>query len=381
MRNSSLFCLGVVILGIFLQLIFGYFNFYLLKYPANIYAASFIILISVLSLFFVNSKFVKWLSSTSLSVALIITFLIISLILGFTPLEAVPLTSSWPFVLIYLFTILSLGIVIARKFFFFKIKHFSFYLNHLGVWVVLVAAGFGYADIERYIMHVQEGEFEWRVYDNEKNVKELPIAIELKDFDMEVYPPKLAVIDIENGDILPVSKPHFFQIDPLNISHTKRVHEWEVSVEEYIHNAVRNSDSTYREIPMPGSTPAALVRAVNINNQESFRGWVSGGNQNQLFMTLSLSNNQAVVMTVPEPKRFYSDVIVYTQDGERKKSVLEVNKPIKIGNWTIYQYGYDSAAGRLSSYSSMELVYDPWLWAVYLGFILIALGSLSLIWK
>ena len=251
----------------------------------------------------------------------------------------------------------------------------------MGVWVVLVAAGFGYADIERYIMHVQEGEFEWRVYDNEKNVKELPIAIELKDFDMEVYPPKLAVIDIENGDILPVSKPHFFQIDPLNISHTKRVHEWKVSVEEYIHNAVRNSDSTYREIPMPGSTPAALVRAVNINNQESFRGWVCGGNQNQLFMTLSLSNNQAVVMTVPEPKRFYSDVIVYTQDGETKKSVLEVNKPIKIGNWTIYQYGYDSAAGRLSSYSSMELVYDPWLWAVYLGFILIALGSLSLIWK
>ncbi|EGK05806.1 hypothetical protein [Dysgonomonas mossii] len=54
---------------------------------------------------------------------------------------------------------------------------------------------------------------------------------------------------------------------------------------------------------------------------------------------------------------------------------------MRIGSWTIYQYGYDNQAGRLSSYSSMELVYDPWVIPVYIGFIFIALGSIALIWN
>jgi cytochrome c biogenesis factor len=42
-------------------------------------------------------------------------------------------------------------------------------------------------------------------------------------------------------------------------------------------------------------------------------------------------------------------------------------------------YHYDNAAGRLSSYSSMELVYDPWIVPVYIGFIMIALGAVVMI--
>ena len=130
---------------------------------------------------------------------------------------------------------------------------------------------------------------------------------------------------------------------------------------------------------MPGASPAAHVTATK--DGMSKNGWVCGGNQAQLFMTLALDDNTSLVMTVPEPRKFTSNVEVFTQSGKHSSSIIEVNKPISMDHWTIYQYGYDNNAGRLSSYSSFELVYDPWLVPVYIGIIMMMLGSLSMIWE
>ena len=231
--------------------------------------------------------------------------------------------------------------------------------------------------MERYVMHVREGETQWRVSYEQESIKELPIAIMLNDFDMDYYPPKLTTIDLESGEVLPREKPDFFQID--NDSPNGLLNGWEIEIEEYIHQAVRNSDSTYQEVYMPGATPAAKVRATK--NGEIRNGWICGGNQAQLFMTLSLDDKTSMVMTVAEPRKFTSNVEVYTQNEKNMSAIIEVNKPLKIDNWTIYQYGYDNNAGRLSSYSSFELVYDPWLLPVYAGIIMMMLGSISMIWK
>lgn len=231
--------------------------------------------------------------------------------------------------------------------------------------------------MERYIMHVVEGETEWRVYDNDKNVKELPIAIQLNDFDMDVYPPKIAMINRTSGEILPVEKPEFYQID--NDSKTGNVNGWKVELLEYIHQAVRASDSTYKEVPMPGSTPAAKIRVTN--QSETIEGWVCGGNMSQLYMTLAVNDEQCLVMTEPEPRTYTSDIVAYTEDGKSEAKVIKVNSPLQIGHWTIYQYGYDNAAGRQSSYSSFELVYDRWLLPVYIGIIMMMLGSVMMVWN
>jgi hypothetical protein len=111
------------------------------------------------------------------------------------------------------------------------------------------------------------------------------------------------------------------------------------------------------------------------------KGWVCGGNMSQLYMTLGLDSQYCVVMTQPEPKRFLSDIKVFMEDGNEMETILEVNKPLRIGSWTIYQYGYDNQAGRMSTYSSMELVYDPWLYPVYVGIALLAIGSVCLLWS
>ncbi|MDH6533755.1 hypothetical protein M2101_000396 [Parabacteroides sp. PM5-20] len=388
--ESIIITCGIVIVGFLLQLTTGSFNFYLLAAPVNLWVGIALVALCVVSLWIGKSRFMRWFTGVPFAVCLISALLILCLIMGLTPqttsgnnpttlfsrLGFDNMTHSWAFVFIYFTTLLSLGSLIARRLYRFRRKDYGFYLNHIGLWLVLFASGLGYADRARYVMYVREGEVEWRVYDDNGNVKELPIGIKLNDFDMEEYPPQLTVIDRQSGEPLPTDNPDYYQIDVK--SPADRLNGWYIGVEEYIHQAVRSSDSTYREVPMPGATPAVKIRVVNDKGEER-SGWVCGGNQAQLYMTLSLDAQQCVVMTQPEPKRFMSDIEAYTPDGTIKKGILEVNHPLRIGHWTIYQYGYDDKAGRLSSYSSMELVYDPWITPVYIGFIFIALGALAMI--
>ncbi len=292
------------------------------------------------------------------------------MVLGFDAM-----TCNWSFVMLYTMTLLSLGAVIFRKFRNLRFKDTPFLLQHFGLWLVLAASGLGYADMERYIMYVSEGETQWRVYGADNEVRELPIAIKLIDFNMEVYSPKLAVVNKETGAVQPESKPEFFQIDE-DISRGS-IAGVEIEVEEYIHKAVRSADSTYRHVPMPGATPAAKVTAKR--DGHSFEGWVCGGNQLQYYMTLPLDETYSVVMTPAEPRKFTSAVEVYAESGTFVEAEIEVNKPLQVDSWKIYQYGYDNAAGSLSSYSSFELVYDAWLPPIYAGVFFMMLGSLHMI--
>lgn len=387
--HSILVVAGIFLVGIVLQSIVGTFNFFLLARPINIIVAGFIVLLSALmGSKFRYTPFVRWFSGVPFSVSLIVALVFLTLIMGLIPQLAGEgdshmllgwdaMTRSWSFVLIYAITLLSLGTITMRKLFAFKLKDYAFHLNHLGLWLLLMASGLGYADMERYVMYVQEGSTEWRVYDSEKNVKELPIAIELHDFDMDVYPPKLAIIDRQTGDVQPTDKPQFFSLDADNP--TGILAGCEISVKEYIHEAIRNSDSTYRHVPMPGASPAALVVAKYRGTE--YEGWICAGNKAQLYMTLPLDEHYSIVMTAGEPRTFTSDIVVYTPDGKVTETTLKVNHPLTVGAWTIYQYGYDNDAGRLSSYSSFELVYDPWLTAVYIGLFMLMAGSVSMLWS
>lgn len=393
-KESLVFVGGIVFIGIVLQLMNGPFDFFLLQYPVNLLVG--LMLILFLAAFSVARKtgFYMWFSGVPFAVSCIGGLLFFTLIMGLTPqlarldphdtglftrLGFKQMTTAWPFVLLYLLTLLSLGALLVRRLIAFRKQDYAFYLNHFGLWLLLFVSGLGAADTRRYVMHIREGETEWRVYSETGDVLELPIGITLNDFDMEEYPPKLTVIDRETGQPQPASEPDFFSIDEKRPE--GKLADWDIRLDEYIHQAIRNSDSTYHEVHMPGATPAARVTATNRVTGSVYAGWVCGGNLAQLYMTLSLDDQYCIVMTQPEPKRFLSDINIYTEEGGTYHTVLEVNKPFRVGHWTIYQYGYDNDAGKMSTYSSLELVYDPWLYPVYLGICLLGIGSVCLFWS
>lgn len=378
---------GIAVIGMILQLAIGSFNFFILAKPVNKIAGLLILHAAIfLGISAKINAFARWISSAAMSVTLIIAILILTIIMGLTPqvgegvenytlLGFDSMTRNWSFVLLYTLTLISLGTTVHRRARRLKFRDLPFVVQHLGLWLVLAASGLGYADMERYIMYVSEGETEWRVYSNDNQIKELPLAITLHDFDMELYEPKLAIVDRATGAVQPEGAPQYFQIDA-DITSSK-IDGWNIELHEYIHKAVRAADSTYRHVPMPGATPAARISAER--DGETLEGWVCGGNQMQYSMPLPLSEQFSVVMTPAEPRKFSSQVDVYTQEGESKSATIEVNKPLRIDSWTIYQYGYDNAAGALSTYSAFELVYDPWIGLVYVGIILMMLGAACMV--
>ncbi len=398
-KEAVAFVGGIIAIGFMLQLSVGAFNFAMLQFPVNCILGGLIVLFLFLFSLKRKNPFYQWFSGISMAVPLISALVILGIIMGLTPqvdsaviakmryedkaifsrLGFTHMTSSWPFVLVYFLTLLSLGALIIRRMIPFQIKDYVFYLNHIGLWLLLFAAGMGSADIKRYVMHVREGETEWRVYnDKDEEALDLPIAIELNDFYMDEYPPKLTVISRKTGASQPENKPDYFQIDGKQSE--GNVAGWNISLKQYIHQAVRNSDSAYREVRMPGASPAAKVAIRHPKTGIQKEGWVCAGNMAQLYMILNLDEHYCLAMTRPEPKRFVSDINIYSEDGKQAHTLLEVNKPYKLGHWMIYQYGYDNDAGNMSTYSSFELVYDPWIMAVYIGIILLAGGSVCMLW-
>ncbi len=75
------------------------------------------------------------------------------------------------------------------------------------------------------------------------------------------------------------------------------------------------------------------------------------------------------------PKRFASRVQVLTKNGKNIHATIDVNKPLGIDGWKIYQYGYDTAMGAQSQASILELVTDPWMPIVYVGIYLMLAGA------
>ncbi|MBR3291193.1 MAG: cytochrome c biogenesis protein ResB [Bacteroidales bacterium] len=95
---------------------------------------------------------------------------------------------------------------------------------------------------------------------------------------------------------------------------------------------------------------------------------------------LAIELHQFTMEEYPDhtPKRFASDISVYTEDGKNVRGTVEVNKPLKVNGWKIYQYGYDVRYGAESPYSVFQMVLDPWIFWVYLGIFMMIAGALCL---
>ena len=78
------------------------------------------------------------------------------------------------------------------------------------------------------------------------------------------------------------------------------------------------------------------------------------------------------------PKRFASEIHILTKAGKDIQTTVEVNKPVEVDGWKIYQYGYDTQMGAKSQYSILELVSDPWLPLVYTGIYMMLAGAVCM---
>lgn len=386
---------GLLVTGLILQLATGNVDTAFFRFPVNLlFGGAYLVLLLVLHLLNRRNVALRWFSGLEASITSLCFWLVLVVLMGLTPQVAPTehpaggliarlgfdrMTSSWPFVLLFLYMLTILGLVTMRRLSRFRPKDIPFALNHAGLFITLWAAILGNGDLRRLRMPVTEGAAEWRATDETGGMVELPLAIELKNFTIDEYPPKLMVIDNTTGKALPEGQPANLLVEEAPLS--DNLLDWTLEVIDFIPMAACVADKdtvNFVGFQTEGATSALYVKALNHKDGSRREGWVSSGNYMFPYVTLPLSDSEILVMPEREPKRFASEVTVYTQDKQKKDALIEVNQPFSIAGWKIYQLSYDETRGKWSETSIFELVRDPWLPVVYTGICMMLAGAVCL---
>ena len=196
---------------------------------------------------------------------------------------------------------------------------------------------------------------------------------------IEEYNPKIVVIDTETGRILPEKRPESYMYE--GIGEKTRLAGISLEVIDYLPNAAIFKDSTnsnFVPMQMDGSTTALKIKATPDGTDHSVEGWINNGSYLFPHNILQIDDTKSIAMPPQEVKKYSSHVTLFTKEGDTKKAVIEVNKPLSVNNWMIYQYSYDDSKGKYSDTSVFELVYDPWLKIVYIGIAMLLAGAIFL---
>ena len=276
---------GLIVSGLMLELSVGPVDWDAFRWPVNgIVLAGFLALIAIIFLLRKKVYGFQFIGTYKAAIPALVYAVVLTVVMGLTrqTVNGVWLNnmlSFWPFVLIYVYIAVILGLVVLSKVSrLLKQQDHSLtsclspltsVLNHLGLFLAITTATLGNADMQRLKMITVKGEPEWRALTPQQEIVEMPIAIELKEFVMETY---------DDGS----------------------------------------------------------------------------------------------------PKRFASDIQILTQTGKNIETTVEVNKPVEVDGWKIYQYGYDTQMGAMSQTSILELVSDPWLPLVYTGIYMMLAGDVCM---
>lgn len=393
-KEGFALCGGLFLIGTLWQIALGKCTLGILAWPVNIYVGVGYVLTLIAVYFLLRQRyFVRWMSSYQAAVSAMISIVALTVIMGLirqlptgVAVEGVEswlgfsqMLSACSFVLLFLWFITLLGMTILRRLTVVRWRDLPFLLNHLGLFLAITGAVLGSADMQRLRMTTQLGKPEWRAFNEENELLELPLAIELHEFTMDEYPPKLMLIDNESGKVLPEGAPVNVLLED-DFTQGKLI-DWQITLTERLPLAASvATEDTVKFVGFQsiGATYAVYVTALNTQTQELRQGWVSCGSFMFPYKALRLSKQVSLIMPDREPKRFASAVTFYTQDGKQEEVTIEVNRPYEIDGWKVYQLSYDEEKERWSSYSVFELVRDPWLPVVYIGIWMMIAGAVCM---
>ena len=187
--------------GLALELSVGQVKWDAFAWPVNGYVfGGFLALIAIVFLLRKKVYAFQFLGTYQAAIPAMVYAVALTIIMGLTRQKVGgtwlnDMLSFWPFVLIYVYITVILGVTTLKRLYQIVNRQSSnrkwfdlpFLLNHLGLFLALTTATLGNADMQRLKMITAVGEPEWRALDANGAVKEMPLAIELKRFIMETY--------------------------------------------------------------------------------------------------------------------------------------------------------------------------------------------------
>ena len=385
--ESFLVSFSLVFIGFLIEFATGGKGISMPGWPANLLILLLFIAYVIIFHFLVKHPVKRWLSSVPAAISAITVFSFLVLLMGFIPqggnngnqflskLGLTHIVQSWPYLLSSWYLIFILSFTIIRRLLPFSIKNVAFTLNHLGLWIVVVAGSLGASDSMKLNMMLSKDKITIPAYNDRGQAFDLGFGIKLLNFSIDEYPPTVGLINTRSRELL-----HPKENLPETVKGNKaKMGNWIVEIKEYIENAQKDDSAGFRPSASPGA-PSAYISAKNLQNNKIAGGWVSSGSPFVYRQDLVLPDDQSIAMTTRKPKKYISEIRAYHDKNQYEDFTVEVNKPAKFKGWTIYQSGYDEQMGKWSTTSIIQLVRDPWLPAVYTGIFMILAGALFILW-
>ena len=199
MKEGFLIGAGLIIAGLMLELSAGPVDWDALRWPVNgVVLAGFLALIAIIFLLRKRVYGFQFIGTYKAAIPALVYAVVLTIIMGLTRQEVNGtwlnnMLSFWPFVLIYVYIAVILGLTVLRQLKSWAAANFSLFtlhfslLSHLGLFLAMTTATLGNADMQRLKMITVKGEPEWRALTSQQQIVEMPFAIELKKFVMETY--------------------------------------------------------------------------------------------------------------------------------------------------------------------------------------------------
>jgi hypothetical protein len=127
-----------------------------------------------------------------------------------------------------------------------------------------------------------------------------------------------------------------------------------------------------------GNADMQRLKMITVKGEPEWRALTSQQQIVELPIAIELKDFIMETYDDGSPRRFASDIQILTQTGKNIQTTVEVNKPVEVDGWKIYQYGYDTQMGAMSQTSILELVSDPWLPLVYTGIYMMLAGAVCM---
>ena len=190
---------GLIFAGLMLELSVGPVVWDAFAWPANaIVLAGFFVMLTAMAYLRKKVYAFQWMTTYQAAIPAMVYAVVLTIIMGVTRQQVNGtwinnMLSFWPFVLIYVYLTVIIGLTIHRRLRQIFRGEWSmkrdvpFMLNHLGLFLALTTATLGNADMQRVKMICGVGEPEWRAMEQGGAIKEMDLAIELKKFIMETY--------------------------------------------------------------------------------------------------------------------------------------------------------------------------------------------------
>ena len=227
---------------------------------------------------------------------------------------------------------------------------------------------FGIDKITKGQMTIHEGHSDNRVMlEDNKQIKELPFSVELKDFQIEYYKPAYLYAQTRDGQgwKIPVEIGAEFPLGPElgTVKILRTFENFKITTEEGSRKIVDD--------PQPGSNPALEVQITSPDGQvtteyvfERFPGYTHTENK-------FLLNYRRVISD------YISQLRVIKDEKTVAEKDIEVNHPLSFGGYRFYQHSYDAKAGQ---YTVLMVVSDTGVGLVFAGCWMLCIGVFWHMW-